>query len=177
MHETTGDLERLQALLDESYARAGAHLRSIFTEDRRIGARALSDLLIGVQILNVATVTAGGEPRVGPVDGHFHRGAFYFGSSPDSARFRHLRARPAVSATHTRGESLAVVVHGTATLIDVLAQESESVLGQLTDTYGARADFVEYLDAHYAGDWNAWWKGVQYARIDARAMFTFQMDA
>jgi hypothetical protein len=39
-----------------------------------------------VQILNVATVTAGGRPRIGPLDGLFFRGRFYFGSSKDSMR-------------------------------------------------------------------------------------------
>jgi uncharacterized pyridoxamine 5'-phosphate oxidase family protein len=175
MRETAGDLEWLQGLLDESVARAGEHLLSIFTEDRRIPARELASILTGVQVLNVATVTASGEPRIAPVDGHFHRGKLYFGSSPTSVRFRHLRARAAVSASHTRGEELAVVVHGTAALVDVLDPEHEGLLAQLTETYGARADFVEYLERNVGGDWTRWWQGVQYARIDPRAMFTFRM--
>ena len=42
MHETPEDLERLQELLDRSYARAGSHLRSIWDEETRLDARALS---------------------------------------------------------------------------------------------------------------------------------------
>jgi hypothetical protein len=33
MHETRDDLVRLQNLLDDSYAKAGEHLRSIITPD------------------------------------------------------------------------------------------------------------------------------------------------
>ena len=45
-----------------------------------------------MRLLALATVTADGRPIVGPVDGIFYRGAFWFGSAPDSVRFRHIRA-------------------------------------------------------------------------------------
>jgi len=113
VYETHEDHVWLQSLLDRSYRRAGEHLRSITTPARRISAVDLCDLLPGVQILEVATVTADGRPRVAPVDGLFFRGHFYFGSSRTSLRYRHLHARPRVSAVHTRGEEVSVVVHGT----------------------------------------------------------------
>lgn len=162
MHETPEDLVDLQRLLDESHAGAGQHLRSIFTEDHRLTAAEVCELLPGVQILNVATVTAACEPRVAPVDGLFYRSRFYFGSSPDSFRFRHLTARPQVSASHTRGEELAVIVHGTARLIDPAAPE--------------RARFREYLIEVYGPDWENWASGAVYARIDPQRMFTFRFE-
>src|SRR3954451_9594617 len=110
MHETPEDLVRLQGLLDRSRARAGAHLLRIFSEDWRIAAAELAPRLGGVQILHLGTVTAKGEPRVGPVDGLFFRGAFHFGTAPDSLRARNIRARPAVSGSIDPGEGLAVHV-------------------------------------------------------------------
>ena len=44
-----------------------------------------------MSLLALATVTSDGHPLVGPVDGIFYRGAFYFGSSPESLRSRHIR--------------------------------------------------------------------------------------
>src|SRR5215470_12894294 len=114
MYETDENLAWLQSLLDGSYDPAGQHLRSITRRPRRIPAVELGDLLPGVQILNVATVTADARPRVAPVVGLFFRGHFYFGSSRTSLRYRHLRARPQVSAVHTGGEEVSVVVHGAA---------------------------------------------------------------
>ena len=73
MHETAEDVAWLQDLLDRSYERAGDHLRSITTPPRRIPAGELGPLLTGVQIIDLATVTARGEPRAGPVDGLFFR--------------------------------------------------------------------------------------------------------
>src|SRR6476646_9095598 len=120
MHETPEDLARLQALLDGSYARAGAHLLGIHEPQRRLDAAGVAGRLQGMVLLTLATATADGRPITGPVDGIFYRGAFHFGSSPDSVRFRHIRARPAVSATHLPGEHLGVTVHGRATVVDLL---------------------------------------------------------
>ncbi|MDQ2789166.1 MAG: hypothetical protein DLM60_22565 [Pseudonocardiales bacterium] len=94
MHETTADLAALQDLLDRSYAAAGPHLLRIITPQRRLSADQVADRLTGMRLLALATVTADGRPIVGPVDGIFFRGAFHFGSTPDSVRFRHIKNRP-----------------------------------------------------------------------------------
>src|SRR5579862_5114128 len=110
MHETPADLEALQQLLDRSYERAGAHLREVTTPERRLDAGQVAERLDGMTLLVLATVTADGRPIGGPVDGIFFRGAYYFGTSPESIRFRHLRTRPAVTATHLPSESFSVSV-------------------------------------------------------------------
>ena len=114
MHETPDDIRALQELLDRSYDAAGPHLRSITTPERRVGAEELVERLTGMCLLVVATVTADGRPIAGPLDGIFYRGAFHFGTAPDSVRYRHLLARPQVSATHLPREEFAVNVHGRA---------------------------------------------------------------
>ncbi len=163
MHETAEDLARLQALLDRSYAAAGAHLLSIHTPERRLSAEELAARLHGMCLLTVATVTADGRPVAGPVDGIFHRGAFHFGSSPDSVRFRHIRARPAVSATHLPGEELGVTVHGRAEAVDV--RDPGSAL---------RRTLLEVYVPRYGPGWEAFLdSGPVYARIDAERIFAF----
>src|SRR5438132_10328457 len=119
MHETPADIAALDELLDRSYASAGPHLLRIHTPERRMSAEQIAERLMGMRLLALATVTSDGRPLVGPVDGIFFRGAFHFGSSPDSVRFTHIRARPHVSATHLPGEELAVTVHGRAAVVDV----------------------------------------------------------
>ncbi len=157
MYEQPEDLTRLQSVLDASYERAGAHLRTVFVARKRISAEELPELLPGVQILSLATVTAAGEPRVAPVDGLFFRGAFWFGSDPNSARFRHIRHRPAVSADHIRGEELAILVHGTAQVIDHNAPEHAAFRAYCVETYGEK--------------WLEFGPPAMYARIEAKAMF------
>src|SRR5207302_755535 len=79
-------------------------LLHIITPERRLTAEQVCERLTGMCLLALATATRDGRPIVGPVDGIFFRGAFHFGSSPDSVRFRHIRKRPHVSATHLPGE-------------------------------------------------------------------------
>jgi hypothetical protein len=166
MHETEADLASLQDLIDRSYASAGEHLLNIHTPDRRLSAEQVADKLTGMCLLSLATVTADCRPIVGPVDGIFYRGAFHFGSSPDSVRFRHIRARPQVSATHIPGEELAVTVHGRAEPIDVRADDTAGFRQTLLDIYVPRygAEYEEFIDS-----------GPLYARIEADRMFTFSM--
>ncbi|MGZ4351318.1 MAG: pyridoxamine 5'-phosphate oxidase family protein, partial [Solirubrobacteraceae bacterium] len=112
MHETQDDLKALQALIDRSYAAAGPHLLAIHEPERRLSAEQVAERLTGMCLLSLATVTADCRPIVGPVDGIFFRGAFHFGSAANSVRFRHIHARPQVSATYLPDEELAVTVHG-----------------------------------------------------------------
>jgi len=168
VHETPDELARLQRLLDDSAARAGAHLRSISTDERRLDAVALCERLQGMRLLVVATVTADGRPLAGPVDGYFLHGTFYFSSAPDSVRMRHLRARPYVSATHIPGDELAVTVHGRARLLDFDTPEGRELRQAMLDHYVPRQgpQFEEWLD-----DLDA-----VVARIDADRLFTFALD-
>ena len=168
MHETDADLRALQDLLDRSHAAAGPHLRSIITPERRLDAAATCARLEGMRLLVLATVTADGRPLVGPVDGIFYRGAFHFGSSPDSVRFRHLRLRPAVSATHLPAEELAVTVHGRAVFIDLTAPEQAGFRQTLLDIYTPR----------YGAEWERDFldSGPMYVRIEPERMFTFSME-
>jgi uncharacterized pyridoxamine 5'-phosphate oxidase family protein len=166
MHETAADLANLQELLDRSYAAAGAHLLSIHTPERRLSAEQVAGRLTGMRLLALATVTADGRPIVGPVDGVFLRGAFHFGSSPDSVRFRHIRARPHVSATHLPGEELAITVHGRAVRVDVHADEGAELRQTLLDIYLPR----------YGDMWLEILESGAFARIEAERMFTFHMD-
>src|SRR6266511_3334069 len=49
---------------------------------RRLSAEDLTSRLQGMCLLALATVTRDCRPLIGPVDGIFYSGAFYFGSSP-----------------------------------------------------------------------------------------------
>lgn len=164
MRETPEDVAQLDDLIDRSFADAGPHLVSIATPQRRLSADAVCKRLTGMSLLALATVTADGRPIVGAVDGIFYRGAFYFSSSRDSLRYRHLVVRPNVSATHLPGEHLAVTVHGRAVQIDLDGADQrgfrETVLEVYLPRYGD--EFLKLLES-----------GAVYWRIDADRMFTF----
>jgi uncharacterized pyridoxamine 5'-phosphate oxidase family protein len=159
MRETPEDIARLQKLLDESYARSGEHLRSIITPKRRLSAEDVARELQGMTLLSLATVNSRCEPIVSPVDGMFLHGQLWFGSAENSLRFRHIRARPQVSATHTRGEELVVTVHGIAHEIDKSVGDYEELKQCFREVYGPQ--------------WDSWgyWESAPYAWIEPRVMF------
>ncbi len=162
MYESDDDLSRLQDLLDRSLERAGEHLTSIFTPTRVVPADVLVEAVTGMCTLTLSTVTAAGEPRISAVDGHFLRGRWLFTTSGTAVKIRHLRARPAVSVAHVRGEALGVFVHGRAVLMD-----PDEV-----------PDWVEeHLVLHYGASPSSWGPDIVYAWVRPTWMVAYAADA
>ncbi len=160
MHETPEDLAWLQQVLDDSYARAGDHLREIHTDAARLTAEALVARTEGMRVFVVATVSADGRPFTGPVDAFLYRGRVHFGTSPAAVRARHLAREPAVSATLVEGEALVVTVHGRARHLDLR---------------GADADFAAVTRAHYGSGWDEWEGAPPAYAIEPVRMFAADM--
>lgn len=139
MHETREDLEALQQLLDDSYERAGRHLRSIQRSEHRLVAAQLCARLQRVCVVDLATVTRAGEPRVAPIDALFFRARFCIGARADSQRARQLGHNPAVSAAYTR-RALTVLVHGTAREIDCADPGESGLRDCFRESYGLGYD-------------------------------------
>ena len=162
MQEAAADVARLQALLDEGYAVAGPHLAAVHTPEARLTAGEMVERLQGMQVFVVATVTRDGRPRTGPVDCFLYKGLFRFGTAATSVRARHLARSPAVSATHVRGETLVVTVHGTAELLDLAGRD---------------ADFRHFLADHYGRDhFDEYLAGEPYYRILPERLYAADMS-
>jgi uncharacterized pyridoxamine 5'-phosphate oxidase family protein len=158
MWETPDELGALQQLIDASFARASAHLLAIMTEPRRLDASQLVAEIPSPAVLNIATVTARGEPRVSAVDGHFLHGRWYWTTDASSPKIRQLRSRPAISASYTPRDGLGVFCHGRAALID---GDERSMLR-------------EHFIATYGQDPEQWGE-IAYVRIDAEWLTAFAM--
>lgn len=145
------------------------HLRGIITDERRLSAIELVKRLSGMCLLVLGTVTADGRPLVGPVDGYFIHGSFYFSSGRSSVRMRHLSTRPAASATYLPGEELAVTVHGQAELFEVLDPRHPEL----------RRAMVEHYVPRQGPAFQEWFEGEDPlgAHIEAQKMFTFSLSA
>ena len=162
MHETDAELDELQALIDASMGAAGSHLREIFTPERRLSARQLAARLQGARHVAFATVNAAAKPRVAPLDGLFFHARFHVGTGGSAARLRHLRRNPAVSLTHFEGDELAVIVHGTAVLMEKGHPEVGPIEELWTQLYGSSPFSLG--------------EGVTMIRVQPEAVYTFASD-
>jgi hypothetical protein len=118
VYETSAEMAELQRLLDASIERAGSHLRGIVEPGRRtMTAEQVVEHCSDVCVLDVATTTSNGEPRLSTVDGHLLHGRWHFTTGKDALKARHLRARPAASAAWTPQDGLGIWVHGRAAFL------------------------------------------------------------
>jgi uncharacterized pyridoxamine 5'-phosphate oxidase family protein len=162
MLETEAQIQELQELIDRSFARAGRHLVSIISEDKRLNARQVVEYLQGTKHIAVATVSSRGEPRVSPVDGHFLRGRFYFGTEGGSVRVRHLRRNPAISATHFVGDDVAITIHGQAVLLEKGNPEAD--------------ELAELYERVYGSNPYTWGSDIVFVRVDPESIITYAPD-
>jgi hypothetical protein len=148
----------LQSLIDASFDRASEHLKSIMTPERRLSAERIIAEVPCPAILNLAAVTARGEPRLSAVDGHFLDGHWYFTTEITSPKAVALIARPAVSASYTPRDGYGIFCHGRALLLD--GAEKQMLHAHFAEVYGVSPESL--------GD-------IAYFRIDADWLVGFAM--
>ncbi len=160
MRETAGDLERLQALLDDSIAVASPFLRSSFEmPEHSLSAQQLAVHLQGSLTVALATVTRRDEPRVAPINALFFRGSFHVPTVAESARARNVARRPAVSLSYFEGTAMAVIVHGRATTIEA-NHPAFAVLDELQVASGVESP-------------TSWDGSPLYIKVEAATIFTY----
>ena len=140
MDETPAELSALQELLDATFAQASEHLLSIMQPQRRLSAEQLVADLTGICVLNLATVTARGEPRISAVDGHFLHGRWHFTTDAGSPKARQMRSRPAVSVSYTPRDGYGVFCHGRAHRLERGTPEFTGFYDHCVRVYGASPD-------------------------------------
>ena len=147
MYETPDELAALQRLIDASFERSSEHLRSIMEVPRRLTAERIVAEVPSPAVLNVASVTARGEPRISALDGHFLHGRWHFTTAGTSPKARQLSARPAVSASYTPRDGYGIFTHGSAVFLEgaqrhELIEHCTRVYGRSPETFG---DGIAYV--------------------------------
>lgn len=165
MHETTVELDALDALLARSFAAAGSHLTGIISAPRRLSATDLVAYLVGVKHFVVATTTSRCEPRCSAVDTLFLHGNVWFSTSRTSAKAQHLERRAAVSAAHVIGDDVGVFVHGTARIVRGATEEAAVLAPHWRHAYGSTPE--DWVDAPH---------DARYVQIVAASMYTYAFN-
>ena len=154
------ELNDLQALIDRSHARAKPHMRGIIHPGKySLSAAQVVTLFEGMKTIAVAAPSPGGDPLVGPMDGWFLHGRFWWSSGGNAIRILGLRRRPRASAVYFEGERFAIIAHGHAELM-----------------YAGHPDVGEIdaiFQAHYGGSAFDWSERGVYVRLDADRFYTY----
>ena len=117
-----------------------------------------------VCVLNLATTTRAGEPRLSAVDGHFLHGRWHFSTAASALKARHMRARPAVSAAWTPRDGMGVWVHGRVAFLEPGTAPWHDLDRHLARMYGESPS--ESFDVE-----------IVYLRLDPQWMVGFAMTA
>jgi hypothetical protein len=157
MHETAEERAALQELIDTSFAGASAHLRGIMEPQRRLTAEQVIADIPSPAVLNLATVTRRGEPRLSAVDGHFLHGRWYFTTAGDSPKAMQIATRAAVSASYTPRDGYGIFCHGHASSVD--GDERQMLIDHCTRVYGRSPE--------------TFGEGIAYLRIDPNWLVGF----
>jgi hypothetical protein len=86
----------------------------------------------------LATVSAGGRPRIRPIDGVYAGGVLWVGGSPETAWVREVAVNPHV-AIHLDGTDEVIVVDGEAEVLSSVGREEAERLAAASN-----AKFPEY---------------------------------
>jgi len=160
VRESPEEIRGLQALIDRSHARTRPHMRGIIHPGKySLSAGQVVNLLGGMRTIAVAAPAPNGDPLVGPMDGWFLHGKFFFSSSDDAIRIRGLRRRPRASIAYFEGERFLLNAHGHAELMYAGHPDVGEIDAIFRDHYGSSAF-----------DWSG--RGV-YVRLDADRFFTY----
>ena len=160
MRESREEMRDLQALIERSHARTRPHMRGIIHPGKySLSAGQVVNLLGGMRTIAVAAPAPNGDPLVGPMDGWFLHGKFFFSSSDDAIRIRGLRRRPRASIAYFEGERFLLNAHGHAELMYAGHPDVGEIDAIFRDHYGSSAF-----------DWSG--RGV-YVRLDADRFFTY----
>lgn len=162
MKETAAEVTELQRLLDSVYPRATEHLRNIIRGPNQLDADAMVRILTGMRVLNLATVTARGEPRISAVDGHFLHARWVFTTSGSAAKARQLKQRPAASISYVDGERIGVFSHGNVEF--------------LTADHPDFAEIEQHLTSHYGSSPSSWGDDIVYCRLQPTWMVGYAFD-
>ena len=162
MYELQSDVQALQQLIDRSILEAGDFLKKSFQmPDHSLSAVELIERLQGNLTVSLATVTSNGEPRVAPINAIFYRAKYYIPTVHSAARTKMIKRNASISLTQYEGDKFAVIIHGTATLIDT-EHNYYSDLDKLRTELGL-------------SDISKWGKGNEgvYIRIEPHVLYTY----
>jgi len=153
-HGTETSLSSLDSLIRDSLSRASSHTRKVYSQNPLTSGEVLE--LANSRVLSIAaTVRPDGRPHLSPTDLVAVDGVMYLGVDEATARYRNLKANPAVTIMLADGSKRQAILEGNAELLDMNTGIAKKVLEAQKKKYGWVTDALAEFQPLKAFTWKA----------------------
>jgi putative heme iron utilization protein len=125
----------LDSIIKNSLSRASSHTKKVYSQNP-LTASEIVDLANSRVLTLAATVRPDGRPHLSPTDLVALDEAFYLGVDEATARYRNLKANPAVTVMLSDGSKRQAIMEGNAKFLDMNSMTARKVLEALKKKYG-----------------------------------------
>jgi putative heme iron utilization protein len=144
----------LDSLIKDSLSRASSHTRKVYSQNPLTASEVIE--LANSRVLTLAaTVRSDGRPHLSPTDLVAVDGVFYLGVDEATARFRNLKANPAVTVMLADGSKRQAILEGNTKFLDMNSGTAKRVLEAQKKKYGWGTDAIAEFQPVKAFTWKA----------------------
>lgn len=142
----------LDSIIKDSLSRASSHTRKVYSQNP-LTASEVIELANSRVLIIAATVRPGGRPHLSPTDLVAVDGVFYLGVDEATARYRNLKANPAVTVMLADGSKRQAILEGNAKFLDMTRRIAKKVLEAQKTKYGWVTDALAEFQPLKAFTW------------------------
>lgn len=147
-------MSSLDSIIKNSLNRASSHTREVYGKNPLTAGEIVE--LANSRVLTIAaTVRPDGRPHLSPTDLVAVDGVFYLGIDEATARYRNLKANPAVTLMLAEGSKRQAILEGSANFLDVTSGMAKKVLEAQKKKYGWVTDALAEFQPVKAFTWKA----------------------
>jgi putative heme iron utilization protein len=145
-------LSSLDSIIRDSLSNASPHARKVYSQNPLTATEVIE--LANSRVLTIAaTVRPDGRPHLSPTDLVAVEGIFYLGVDEATARYRNLKANPAVTVMLADGSKRQAILEGNAKFLDMSSGIAKKVLEAQRKKYGWVTDGLAEFQPLKAFTW------------------------
>ena len=147
-------MSSLDSIIKDSLSRASSHTRKVYSQNPLTASEVFE--LANSRVLTIAaSVRLDGRPHLSPTDLVSVDGVFYLGVDEATARYRNLKANPAVTIMLADGSKRQAILEGNAKFLDMTSGIARKVLEVQKKKYGWVTDALAEFQPLKAFTWKA----------------------
>ena len=147
-------MSSLDSIIKNSLGKASPHTKRVYSQNPLTASEVME--LANSQVLTVAaTVRPDARPHLSPTDLVTVEGIFYLGVDEATARYRNLRANPAITVMLADGWKRQAIIEGNAKFLDMKSGTAKKVLEAQKKKYGWVTDALAEFQPVKAFTWKA----------------------